>query len=409
MNKTTLPQMNGIVSIAHNLHATSQEALDAAINQLSQDYDIENCMDDKTHPHRGWFASLKKDVCQSMAKCEYCNHLNETLGCKVHGFTCKGCGKVIYQEYLHKSTVDFYIRNDPNATKLRFMIHSYDNSTKTLFVYDKPQKSHHWFSASLATTRELMNKHNDFYERVKGPNGEKLLKIYCPKRMDDDVKINVAEISRPPGIHRKDEKGEWIMDGTYLKYPKSFYDETNRRQFYTEVEVYKGQEFTNLWGVPGCGSIPVPNTVMIYDTFKDAPAKRNNKLSRRILQVTGQVADCGYYYQDGSTAFIDVHFKWMATFIKYFTDLDAQKFEKEFLPVCAVDGPGFIQDLAFWVEEQTGVEQYVENRSNFCNTINAIANVFNGKKLSYREQKAAVFGLKNKKIKRLFATDEERF
>lgn len=389
------PQIEGIVYICGDLHAKTPEALAAVLEHLSEDYDVKNCMEDE-RPHRGWYARLKDSVLQRKAKCEYCGHLNDMLGCRVHGFTCKGCNKVIYREYLPKAHIEFAFDEDEKCRVLRFLIHSYNMDEKALYVYAKPQKSNRFFRLEPAAAVKVLEQFKHCYEEVTDEKGIKLLKFFMPRGCgmvyEDEngnkqrLKINTYEVGRPPAKYLLDDKGNKVV-GKY-GCPVYAHDETTDRQFYTEVQLFKGQEIQG----GGDWDLPVNASYMVYDTYKNAPAPRNKNLSRAILHAARQVADCGYYYQDGSQAFYDGNMEQMAKYIEHFTDLDVKDFRK-FWRFAAKDGPGFIQDLAFWVQEQTGIEQYVENRPNVMNVMIGMHKALSGQRLSYREMKAMKDGL----------------
>jgi hypothetical protein len=244
-----LPKTEGIVLIAGALHATSPESLEKLLAELSEDYDVKNCMDDKDRPYRGWYAHLKDDVLQRKVKCDHCGHLNDVLGCRVHGFTCKGCNKVIYREYLPNSTFEFAFDADQSSRTLRFLIHSYDIETQSLYLYAKPQNSRRFFSVPREKVEAVLEEYKDSYERVTNDKGHKLLKLFMPRGCgmvyrDKDgnetrLKINTHEVGRPPVPVKRNKKGEVVKD----KQGYTVYDhnETNTRQFYTEVQVYKGK------------------------------------------------------------------------------------------------------------------------------------------------------------------------
>lgn len=396
-NDRPYPQIDGIIPVCGDLHAKTPEALEKLLAHLSEDYDVKNCMEDKDHPHRGWYARLKDSVLQCKVKCEFCNHLNDTLGCRVHGFTCKGCGKVIYREYLPNAPIEFAFDEDRKGRVLRFLIHSYSVEEKALYVYAKPQKSSRLFRLDPEQAGKLLEEFKHCYERVTNEKGHKLLKFFLPRGCgmvykdengnEQRLKINTYEVGHPPVKYLRDANGNKVKDED--GFSVYVHDETTSRAFYNEVQLFKGQEIQG----GGDWDLPVNASYMIYDTYKNAPEKRDANLSRRIIHAARQVTDCGYYYQDGSQAFYDGQMQNMAKYIEHFTDLDAADFRENFWRYCAKDGPGFIQDFAFWVKEQTGIEQYVENRPNVMNVVIGIHKAFNGQRLSYREMKAMKDGI----------------
>ncbi len=332
--KTTYPTIPGTVIIAHDIHATSQDGLDRALDFLATDYDVKNCMEGE-RPHRGYFATLKESVFQNMTRCDFCQHLNVQLACKVHGYSCQGCGKVLYREYVKGGTIKFSFRNDEKMRYITLYIHSYENDR--IICYPKPMKD----ERSIFSTKDpkaLLEQFKDEYEVVT-IDGKQLLSFFYPAKWKNvDRTINMAEVRGAPQI---------------------------RRQHYQSVAVYKGQVFEDRY------EMGIKDSFMIYDTFKDAPFKDTGRLHAKIMSMAGQVSRCDYYYQDRRSAFSETQFGWMKTAVETFTDLPKEEFA-EFLRTCRQDGPGFICMLAQFVEKHTGVKQQIENNPNIGNILNAM-------------------------------------
>lgn len=349
------------VNIGDKIYPLSEEGLQNVFKLFENDYDIRDCSKDEICPSEGYYASLKSEVFQRKCKCDYCQHYNPTEGSFVHGFTCENCGKVIYLEYLPNSPVSFYFRRDVTMRHLRFIVHSYKNDT--LFVYDSPQTTCGFYSIPVEKVPDHLRKFENDFERVE-IEGQNLLAFYCPvfpsQKQFDRIKIEIYEIGSPP--HKK------IPDSTCLFGYRYEQSEENRKQRYTKVQIYKGQEYEEK---PLSDTLPVKRSFSIALTFRHAPIRRDENLSRKILQASSQVADCSYYCQDGRVAFGEVAFNRMCVYVEYFTDLDLNLFNK-FLRTARRDGPGFICDLAEHVEKQTGVPQYVENNPKISSAANDV-------------------------------------
>jgi hypothetical protein len=95
-----------------------------------------------------------------------------------------------------------------------------------------------------------------------------------------------------------------------------------RKCHYQSVQVYKGKEYDGEFGF----DLPVPDMVTVYPTYKYAPYKRDENLARQLIHGARQVADCGYYYQDGRQAFHDTALGRMALVVENFTDLPIDDF-----------------------------------------------------------------------------------
>ncbi len=322
MNNKT-PIIPGTVIIAHDIHATSQDGLDRALDFLAADYDIKDCMKDEYHPHSGYFATLKESVFQNLTKCDFCGHLNTQLACKVHGYSCKNCGKVLYKEYVKGGTIRFSFRNDESMKYVTLYIHSYENDR--IICYPKPAKTEAYFSAKNPV--QHLEQFKDEYEVVT-VDGKRMLSFFYPAKWKKvDRTINMAEVRGAPNT---------------------------KRQHYRSVCVYKGEVFEDRY------ELGVKDSFMIYDTFKYAPFKDTGRLHAKIMSMAGQVSRCDYYYQDRRPSFNDTQLGWMKTAVETFTDLPKEEFAY-FLQTCRKDGPGFICQLAQFVEKHTKVKQYLEN------------------------------------------------
>lgn len=322
-NKT--PIIPGTVIIAHDIHATSQEGLDRALDFLAADYDVKDCMKGD-RPHRGYFATLKESVHQEMTQCNYCNHLNPILASRCHGYACQGCQRVLYKEYVKGGTIKFSFDGDERMRYVKLWIHSYKNDH--IICYKKPIKDDSWFSTK--NPEGLLKEFKDSYEVVT-IDGKEMYSFYYPaKWRQEKTKINMSQVHGSA---------------------------TENRCHYKNVSIYKGQIFEGRY------EMDVKDSLMIYDTFKDAPLKHTERLHARILSMAGQVSRCDYYYQDRRDYFSDTQFGWMQTAVENFTDLPKEEF-KLFLKICRRDGPGFICQLAQFVEKHTKVRQYLENHPN---------------------------------------------
>lgn len=349
--KESYPPVEGIVGIAHDIHVKTDEVLQNLFTFLSEDYDIKDCSKEQYHPHQGYFACLKDTVLQHMTKCDYCQHLNSNLGCKCHGYRCKNCNQILWFEYMKGGTVRFSFRNDSRSQYVTLFIHSYDEASESLFCYPKYVKNNSWFSIKKENFPLIMEEFKDAYEVVI-IDGKKLYKFFYPAKgkLTENVQINMAETRR---------------NGDHCHYQS--------------ISLFKGKEYKDsVFGE----NFPARKTYMIYLT---KPLVHDKNMSSKIIHMAGQVSDCGYYYQDGSQAFYETQLRWMSSIIEHFTELDLNKFKK-FIKICRLDGPGFIIHLADWIEKQTGVKQYVENKPNIGNLIHGFSKVLSGQYLTDDEK-----------------------
>lgn len=389
MNKPN-PPVDGIIMIAGDIHPLSDQGLENALKWLEEDYNIKDCSKDEYHPHEGYYASLKESVFRRACKCNYCKHYNDTSGSRVHGYSCKNCGKVIYREYLPKAPIRLCIKQDRNTPYLGFIIHSYEDNT--LYVHETPQKLSNWGSVPVEKVPEYLAKYESAFRRVE-INGEKLLAFYYPaahqrfKENYDRITISVYEVGHPP-------YQEIPNPNRYSGYDYVLAEE-DRKAHYESVQLYKGEEFKE--GLLQ-DNLPVRESFSVVLTYKHAPICRDENLSRNIIHGAMQVADCGYYYQDGRPAFGEVAFGWMTLYVEHFTDLNLPNF-RNFLWRVRRDGPGFICELAAYVEKETGVRQYIENRPNIFNAIVGVSKVLNGERLTQGEAEAMDLAVSDDKIR----------
>lgn len=326
------------VIIAHNIHCLSEQGFNNVM-EFAKDYDVKDCMKDKSHPHEGYWLSLKDKVRQRVVKCNFCKNYNPVCGCKVHGFTCFRCAEVLYREYLPDAPVIFRFVDDKYYAKVALKIHSYEDYHLICYP-DYLECSRGIYSLDTEEkTREHFEKYKDAYTEVE-IDGKKLLSFYYPPSHsrsynEEKVKISVDHVGWPE-------------------------DSTVKKCHYEEVTLYKGEEYPQNMGLPFTERLPVPDSFMAYKTFeKDKTPDKN--LTRRILYAAGQTARCNYYGYDGRDYFTEGNLKWIRDYIQHFTTLNVQKFEK-FLEICRKDGPGFLVHLADWIGNETGIPQLLDDR-----------------------------------------------
>ena len=202
---------------------------------------------------------------------------------------------------------------------------------------------------------------------------------------DNPILCNVEKCSNCGGvIYSKDNVPE---KHSYL----------SSRSHYSEVRIYKGKEY------PYYSTLPVELNYMVCPTYKIAPLPRNENLHKRILIESGQVPDCGYYYQDGREFFSRSGnaVQSMKLFIENFTDLNLQKFN-DFVKTAPTDGPGFIRAFAKFVEEETQINQNIEDRPNVFHAIIGLSKALSGDTMTSDEKKAMERSLADSKTKEEF-------
>lgn len=352
--------IEGIVCIAHDLHATSEAALNQLLEFLAEDYDIKDGNLDEERPYDSYWCKLKESVCTKVCKCDFCQHNNSRNGSCCEGYTCANCGKVLYQEYLEGTVVRFTFRAQTEWHKdVSLVVRRYDHEKRQLVCYPDYYASNSWSAVSEEEFPIFMEKHKDAYTEIE-ENGQKFLLFTYSRNgyLTEDIKINMSE-THP---HR-DGRGR-----TQIHY-ETFY-------------VYKELELKTLFGM-GDG-LPVPETLSVYPTFRHRP---NPVTHQDIIHAARQVSRIDYYYQDGRPAFFEPSLEWMALYVENFTNLPADRFRK-FLKNCHKDARGFITGMAHWVQKYTSEEPVIEDEPNVGNFMVGLAKMGSGQSLSRGEERA---------------------
>jgi hypothetical protein len=190
-----------------------------------------------------------------------------------------------------------------------------------------------------------------------------------------------------------DNKGRWETveeDGIKLlkvRYPEPWdrniaaiepLDVMGHRFNYHIVKLWGGKEYRE-WD-----RLPIPETISLYEAWHWAPVRKSPTIHERILHAAGQTVDKGWFYQDGRPYFTPGHWLEMAKFVRHFTDLDANAFDRAW-PRFRRDGPTGIEDLAHFCHEAP----IIEDRPNMWNTINAAYKIARREPLTPREVEAA--------------------
>lgn len=100
-------------------------------------------------------------------------------------------------------------------------------------------------------------------------------------------------------------------------------------------------------------------------------------LHERIIAAVGQVSDAGYYYQDGRPAWSRRTYEEMGIFVRHFTVLDADAWDRQ-SPTFRLDGPGGIADVAAFCHP----DAVVENRPNVGNFLVGAGKIMSGEPLT---------------------------
>ena len=171
---------------------------------------------------------------------------------------------------------------------------------------------------------------------------------------------------------------EWNRGTAVIESYESWGHEFNHKI----VKVWKGKRYSE-WD-----RLPIPEMISIFESWHWAPLPVSPTLHSRILSATHQTDDKGWHYQDGRPWFSEGHWTEMAKFVRHFTLLDADAFDRAW-PRFRSDGPGGITDLARFCHEKAEVR----DEPNIGNVLVALGKGLNGQRLTKQEVDAAKHGL----------------
>lgn len=302
-----------VILVAGSLYVKTETAMQTLIEELKTiGYDVELSKSNTDY----WFANLS-DI--SRGKCGSCNELISVYGIRSHGHKCEKCGEVTYWQILDGTIVRFSFtdsdgRSSEGMTDVRMTVKRWDHEAGWIYFYPKVERGI-WGNDESAQT--YFDAYSSNWEEVE-EDGEKLIKMRYTQTWDPcECAFNPSEITGP-------------------------YDGLVERYNHTIVRVWQGKEYGE-WD----GDFPLPDSINCHGRWKQPLLEASPTIHNTILQAAGQVADKGWHYQDGRSFFVKDHWRHMSTFIRHFTKLDADAFDKSW-PHFRTDGPGGIDDLAAW-------------------------------------------------------------
>lgn len=303
-----------------------------------------------------WHASLP-DL--RRAKCGCCGEYNSMAGTLMHGRACEHCGDVIYRHIVDGSEVRFRF-TEPDGRglfpgKLQMTAQRWDADKG--FLYLKPEFLDRSWGAVTGTAAELyMADHAGKWELVEEGHGRSARYLYkirysrSIRRQDDDA-IDMLEVS---GHERR----------------------------YKVVRIWNGREYPEY---DFSGALPVPESLEIYETWHWAPLGASPDLHKTLLHVIGNHDDKGWHYQDGSPWFTKRSWEQIGLFVRHFTTLDADEWDRQSRGF-PLDGPGGIDAVAAFCHPLAAPE----NRPNVGNLLSALGNVIEGLPVTRAEDDAAL-------------------
>lgn len=367
---------NEIVDVMGSLYVKTPDALKRLLHDLrKRGYKVDNLrkaeyrkrdnVSTDTMEKNGWSLWFAKLPNTRFGVCGSCHKLISTTGIQSHGHKCEKCGEVTYYDLIDGSTLTFVFNNDEErgflSPQLRMKVRQWDTKNGILYLY--PEFLEGGFSVVTG------EKAQAYLDRNKGKwtfgliGSEKMIVIPCSLEWDR----NTAMIER--------------------------YDSYDHFWNHKIVKVWKDKQYNEL------DRLPVPETISVYESWHWAPLPLTTpRLHSRILRAVGQTDDQGWHYQDGRPWFTPGHWTEMAKFVRHFTQLDADAFDRAW-PSFRRDGPGGIADIAHFCHEGGTIR----NDPNIGNVLNAFGKILEGNYVTEQEVEAAKRGLDDPLTKKIFS------
>ena len=336
-----------VIPIAGSIYVKTPQALGTLLSELRViGYTVENLRTSEKYGERRcdvatmeknghslWFAHLEN---VQMGKCGSCNGLIKTAGIRAHGHTCELCGAVTYNSIIDGSTIRFsFICRDgeeQSMADVKLTAKRWDTAEGYLYCYPEVLDGL-WLRGDRA--RQYLDAHKDKWEPVT-EDGQQLIKMRYPNPWNYDVSaINPSEIHGHHWNHKI-------------------------------VKLWGGKEYPEHFG-----DFPLPESISIYESWHWPRHKVSPTLHSTILHACGQTDDKGWHYQDGTPWFRPGHWQNMSRYIRHFTELDADAFDRVW-PGFRSDGPGGIDDLAAFCHGKPAVR----NEPNIGNLLWGFGKMF---------------------------------
>ncbi len=248
-----------------------------------------------------------------------------------------------YEEIVDGATVRFSFiprHEDDACMELLMKAKRWDTEFNALYLYpeilDNP-----WMGAAVA--QGYLQSHADKWQRVE-EDGQQLIRVR--RSLSHDRGCNDI----------------------------AFNDIRGSRRNYRIVQVWEGKEYGEF------DKTPFPTSLSIYEAWRWAPLPSSPHLHKTVLAAVGCTADKGYYHQDGRPYFDAKSFRDMGVFVRHFTALNADEWDR-----CSghfrLDAPSGIDDIARFCHPNPDIE----DRPNFGNFIVGLSKVVRGEPLSDRE------------------------
>ncbi len=353
----TIPT-NDAVWVAGDLYCKTPEALEIALETLrttgytvtDQRIDGYSIKEGRTTPEQMeqngwslWYARLE-DI--DRGKCKSCQSYISRQGIRMHGHTCEACGEVTFYEMVEGSTISFRFVSTEHGwfdPYLRMTVKRWDTDGGWLYLRREIEPAG-WAMMTPEQAEVYLDEHCDKWELVD-EDGQQLIKLRFHMR----------------------HFGDPVDDQTVIEPKDIFGHHIN----YDEVKVWESKEYSQY--AFGDKRLPIPESISVYESWHWAPLEASPTLHERIIRAVHHVSDAGYYYQDGRPAWSRRSYEDMGVFVRHFTTLDADKWDRESFRF-RLDGPCGIADVARFCHP----DAVVENQPNIGNFLVGVNKLMSG-------------------------------
>ncbi len=362
-----------VVTIGRDIYCTRRSARQKVMHTLRQlGYRIDDRTTTPDYDHRthtvAELAERRRNryyahLDNRRGKCGSCHRYISTQGILAHNHTCEKCGAVTYREIVDGSTVRFCFVTDSRNfldPELKLTAKKWDGEHIWFYAHDL--QGRRGLSRQLGQNEiaAYLAEHSDkwCYDQI---DGDRLIKVFyqsgwCRER--DKTVIDVGDI--------------W-----------------GHEQNHSIVRVWRGREYSGY-------DFPVPESILVYETWCWQKLAPSPTLHERIFSSVGAVSDCGWYHQDGRAHFSRAWFEEMGKFIKHFTTLDYEAWQR-FIPHIPLDGPGAVIAIAHFCHPNPRIE----NAPNIGNVLVAAGKAMSGQSLHPGELAAAIHGLSDPSVRQV--------
>lgn len=284
-----------------------------------------------------WFASLENN---RFGKCNDCHSYISMFGIHAHGHTCEVCGSVTYLEMQEGSLIKFRFKDDGRAwldPDVQMKVKRWDVEEGYLYLELAGREDLTPYVFTTEETEAYLGKHTDKWEAVE-ENGASLVKVR------HQLRLPLPDFDPESDLDVKDTWGHRIN--------------------YRTVRLWEGKEYGE-YDFDGV-HFPVPDTIHLYEAWHWAPLEPSPTLNFRVIEAGGQVSNLRYFTDDRYHAWRREVFKPMGVFIRHFTTLDADAWDRESLSF-RLDPYGAIIDVATFCDPDSIIMNRPTNMGSISN------------------------------------------